>query len=262
MSAAVVDLFRYQDAEVRVVVIDDEPWFVAADVASILDYRMASDMTRSLDPLDRGTRLMRTPSGPQDMAVISEGGLFQCIVQRQTGRMTDDTTREQVRAFQRWVTHEVLPAIRKTGAYGAPTGLTFEEMTAHVIAELNARIEAAHARAKELESPAAAWQGLASSEGDYTITDAAKVLARGGVATGQRKLYDWLDVHKWIFRRGGRWQAMQSAVNSGYLVERVTSYMDERTGERLLGDPQIRVTAKGLERLRDVMASQALEVVP
>lgn len=75
MSAAVVDLFRYQDAEVRVVVIDDEPWFVAADVASILDYRMASDMTRSLDPLDRGTRLMRTPSGPQDMAVNDRGDL-------------------------------------------------------------------------------------------------------------------------------------------------------------------------------------------
>lgn len=101
----------------RVVVVDGEPWFVAADVARELGYRMASDLTRTLDPDERGTHQTRTPSGDQSISVISEGGLFRALVQRQTGRITDDEMREKVKTFQRIVTHEILPAIRKTGSY-------------------------------------------------------------------------------------------------------------------------------------------------
>ena len=78
MSA--VELFQYEGREVRTVTIDGEPWFVAADVARILGYRMASDMTRRLDPEDRGTHSARTTSGDQEMTVISEAGRFEVKV--------------------------------------------------------------------------------------------------------------------------------------------------------------------------------------
>lgn len=105
--------------------------------------------------------------------------------------------------------------------------MSFEEMTAHVVAELTRRIEEASARVKELESPAAAWRGLASAEGDHTVSDAAKILARRGVKTGPESYTTGSTC--WYFRHCGRWQAMQSAVNAGLVVERVTSYFDERT---------------------------------
>ena len=254
MSALAVAPFDFEGQTVRVEVIDGEPWFVAADVARILGYRMASDMTRRLDDEDRGTRSVRTPSGEQAMTVISEPGLYVAIIGSQV---------EGARRFRRWVTHEVLPAIRQTGSYGAPAGLSFEEMTAHVIAELNRRIEEAHERAKALEAPAGAWRDLSQASGDFTVSDAAKTLARAGIETGPRKLYDWLEANRWAFRRGGRWQAMQSAVNAGLIVERVTSgYFDQETGERKQAHPQVRITATGLERLRELLSSQALEATP
>ena len=248
-----LDLFRYEDHEVRVTVVDGEPWFVAADVCAVLDIRNSRDALGRLDADERGVATTDTLGGPQQVTVINEAGLYSLIL---TSR------KPEAKAFKRWITHDVLPAIRKTGSYGSPVGMTFEEMAAHVIGELTQRIEAAQRRAKELEAPAAAWDSLAKAEGDFTVTDAAKILGRDGIATGQRKLYDWLNVNGWIFRKGGRWQAMQTAVNAGLLVERVTTgYFDQNTGERKHGDPQIRVTAKGLERLRELLSEQSLAVI-
>lgn len=247
--------FEFEGHDVRIVHEDDEPWFVAADVARVLGYRMASDMTRGLDDDEWGTRPMRTPSGEQLVSVLTEGGLWRAIVTRQTGRMVDAESRVIVKRFQRWITHDVLPAIRKTGSYGSPAAMTFEEMTAHVIEGLSERIAAAEARAKELEAPAAAWTDLAAADGDLTVSDAAKVLSRAGISTGPRKLYDWLEASGWLFRRGGRWQVMQTAINAGLMTERVADYRHP-SGERRLADPQPRITPKGLERLRDELASE------
>ena len=83
-----------------------EPLFVASDVAKILGYRMASDMTRRLDPDEKGTRSVRTLGGTQDLTVINEPGLYTAILGSKV---------EGAREFKRWVTSEVLPSIRKHG---------------------------------------------------------------------------------------------------------------------------------------------------
>lgn len=242
-----LEVFPYEARELHVIVIDGEPWFVAGDVASILGFRDAYNLTRGLDVDEKGTQIVSTPGGDQSVAVISEPGLYSAIVRSRV---------EGARKFKRWVTHEVLPAIRKTGTYNAPASMSFEEMTAHVIDGLQAQIAAAHERVKELEAPALAWQNLSQADGDWTVSDASKILSREGVCPGPRKLYDWLEARGWVFRRGGRWQAMQSAVNSGFLVERVTGGYIDREGVRQQGDPQVRVTAKGLERMRSLLADE------
>lgn len=253
MSTAVAP-FDYHGHDVRVRVEDGEAIFVAADIAPILGYSDTAAMTRYLDADEKGLSIWQTPGGAQRMSHVTEAGMYAAIMR---------STSEQTRPFRRWVTHEVLPEIRRTGSYNAPTGLSFEEMTAHVIAELNRRIDEAHERAKELEAPAGAWRDLSQASGDFTVSDAAKTLARAGIETGPRKLYDWLEANRWAFRRGGRWQAMQSAVNAGLIVERVTSgYFDQETGERKQAHPQVRITATGLERLRELLSSQALEATP
>lgn len=247
MSTA-VQPFDFNGDEVRVRMESDEVIFVAADVAPILGYSDTASMTRYLDADEKGLSIWQTPGGNQRMSHVTEEGLYAAIMR---------ATSDQSRPFRRWVTHEVLPTIRRTGSYGQPAGMSFEEMTSHVIAELSRRIEEAQERARELEAPARAWTGLSSADGDFTVSDAAKALARAGVETGPRKLYDWLKDNGWVFRRGGRWQAMQSAVNAGLIVERITSgYFDQSSGERKHGDPQIRITAKGLERLLDLTRQQ------
>lgn len=243
-----LDLFKYEDHDVRAVVIDGEPWFVATDVCDVLEVRNSRDALGRLDNDERGVATTDTLGGPQQVSVISESGLYS---------LTMTSRKPEARAFRRWITHDVLPAIRATGSYGSPVGMSFEEMTAHVIGELTQRIDAAQAKARELESPARAWNALSSAEGDFTISDTAKILGRDGKCPGPRQMFGWLEGNGWIFRRGGRWQAMQTAVNGGFLVERITSgYFDQVTGERKQGKPEVRVTAKGLERLRELLATE------
>lgn len=104
-----LSVFQFQPSfELRVIMIDDAPWFVAADVAAALDYRMASDMTRFLDDDEKGTQIVRTPSNDQEMTVINESGLYSAILK---------SRKPEAKKFKKWVTSEVLPTIRKTGRY-------------------------------------------------------------------------------------------------------------------------------------------------
>lgn len=105
--------------EIRALVQHGEPWFVAKDVAEALGYRAAYDMTRMIDAEDRGTHKVRTPSGEQDMAIINESGLYSAILRSE---------RPEAKAFKRWLTSEVLPSIRKTGAYRIPEKLRKESV--------------------------------------------------------------------------------------------------------------------------------------
>lgn len=95
-----------------------EPMFVAKDVAVILGYRDAANMTRRLEEDEKGTRSVSTPGGEQQMAVITEPGLYSAILGSRV---------PEARAFKRWVTHEVLPALRRDGAYVASDGTEDED---------------------------------------------------------------------------------------------------------------------------------------
>ncbi|WP_235827178.1 BRO-N domain-containing protein [Actinomyces culturomici] len=144
----------YGDSPVRVHIDDEgEPWFVASDVAKILGYRAAPEMTRSLDEDEKGYAEVRTPGGIQKMSIISEAGLYQAIFGSR-GRKTSD--------FKRWVTHEVLPSIRRTGSYSfgrAPassSSMSGEQLMAAALVEANRVLEEARGQVTEAEERAAA----------------------------------------------------------------------------------------------------------
>ena len=115
-------------------------------------------------------------------------------------------------------------------------------------------LELAAAQARELEvakPKADAWDQLASAEGDYSVADAAKFLARAGIDIGPQRLFNQLAEMGWIFRGPqGKWRAYQEKVDAGYLSELPQSHHHPRTGELVLDPPQVRVTLRGLERLR------------
>ncbi|WP_197514661.1 phage antirepressor KilAC domain-containing protein, partial [Mycobacterium sp. 852013-50091_SCH5140682] len=113
-----------------------------------------------------------------------------------------------------------------------------------------ARIEA-EGRAKELEAPASAWQHMASSQGDYMVRDAAKVLSRDpNIEIGQQRLFKFMQAEGWIYRENGAWKPYQTQIQTGRLAEKLNRpYLNERTGEMEVPPPSVRITPKGLAEL-------------
>lgn len=93
---------------IRVVPIGEKTWFVAKDVARTLDLRDANDLTRNIKKEYRGTQIVRTPSGDQQMQLINSSGLFQAVM---------SSRKPQAEPFQQWVLGDVLPSIAKDGEY-------------------------------------------------------------------------------------------------------------------------------------------------
>ena len=173
-----LEVFDYSGAQVRTVLVDGEPWFVAADVAAILSYRKASDMLRVIPDEDKGAQIVRTLGGDQTAAVISEPGLYGVIMQRQAGYLDDDGLRAQVRAFQRWVTHEVLPTIRRTGQFGSQVPATFAQ--ALELAAIQAKaIEAQEAALAAAAPKVEAFDRFMDADGLYSMEAVAKII--GGI---------------------------------------------------------------------------------
>ena len=161
--------FVYGDQQVRVVEHEGMPWFVATDLARVLEYRDSANLVRGLDEEDARTHIVSTNAGPREALVVSEGGLYTILVRART---------ERARPFRRWVTHEVLPQIRKTGAYTAQPQLQVPQSLPEALRayarEVEAR-EAMEAYAKELEPKGEAYDAFLSGDGTYSIGNVAKM---------------------------------------------------------------------------------------
>lgn len=103
--------FQFEQTSIRVVMIDGDPWWVASDLAQALDYRDAHNMARVLDDDERGTHFVSTPSGDQEMTVISEAGMYHA---------TFKSRKDVAIRFRKWVTGDLLPSLRRTGRYEMP----------------------------------------------------------------------------------------------------------------------------------------------
>lgn len=131
----------YKNSPVRIVEKDGEPWFVARDVCKVLEITKVDSAIRNLDADEKGAHTVSTPGGNQEMTIVSEAGLYSLILR---------SRKPEAKAFKRWVTHEVLPSIRKTGAYLSP-GMSNEQVKALVTTleeEVYRRIQAENRLAK------------------------------------------------------------------------------------------------------------------
>jgi len=102
-------LLKFETHDIRVIDRNGDPWWVLADVCAVLDHSDPSMAARSLDVDEKGTSILCTPGGDQDMLIVSEPGLYKLLMM---------SRKPQAKRFDRWVRHEVLPSIRKTGGYG------------------------------------------------------------------------------------------------------------------------------------------------
>ncbi|WP_417220557.1 BRO family protein [Arthrobacter sp.] len=148
----------------RTVEIDGAPWFVAKDVATVLSYRTAPDMTRRLEEADKGYAKVRTLGGEQELTVINESGLYDAVFR---------SNAEGAKPFRRWVTAEVLPAIRKTGSYAvAPAPVHPELVSRADLARMVLEAEEEKqvmAAALESAAPAIAYHDRYVANGDAAL---------------------------------------------------------------------------------------------
>lgn len=245
--------FSYEDHEVRVLDVSGEPWFVLADLCKVLGLANPAVVAKRLDKADVCQTYISSGGQRRAMTIVAEPGMYDVVVRSDS---------PAAKPFRRWVTHEVLPAIRRTGIYAVDPQpqLSGKELLAAAVLEATETIRQHEAtiaqQAKELEvaaPKARTWDLIVSGDGSYTITDAAKTLASAGVQTGPRILHRQLAEAGWLYKnQRNRWVAYQDRLNSGDLVEKPRPYIDE-DGVAQLATPQVRITAKGLAALRELL---------
>lgn len=251
--------FEYSGQQVRTTVIDGEPWFAAHDVCNILGYLNARDAVARHVPVQlRGVSRFPTPlssSGFADLTVINEAGLYRLIMRSNaTGAAP----------FQAWVTEEVLPAIRKTGNYGAPAlpdmstpegQLAVLDQWRAVVAvniEQAREIEQARAELTVVKPQAEAWNTLADTGADYSVREAAYILNRDpSISTGQVRLFRMLRDWRLIGRDN------KPYANHAKHVTLRPQTRRSPMGERISAAPQVRVTVEGLAYLHKRMGGTA-----
>ncbi|AKV55535.1 phage associated-antirepressor BRO [Bifidobacterium actinocoloniiforme DSM 22766] len=209
-------------------------WWVLSDVAKALEVQNASDLAKRLDEDERS----RFNLGRQGEAwIVNESGLYKIILR---------SDKPEAKRFQRWVTHEVLPQIRRTGGY-IPKAESPEETMARAVLIAQKTIEEQEGRIAELAPKADALDLLTSAEGSYSVAEAAKLLSEAGGVVRVKDLYSWLGSHAWAYMRDGHWVANQERVNAGHLEMRAYKTTGtHRDGTSFAFHPQLRVTAKGL----------------
>ena len=103
-----IQVWNYESSEIRTIQKDGEPWFVLADVCKVLEISNSRNISSRLEPDEKGVTLVDTLGGTQQMTIINESGLYTVILR---------SDKPQAKPFRKWVSSEVLPSIRKHGAY-------------------------------------------------------------------------------------------------------------------------------------------------
>ena len=229
--------FDFYGARVRVVVVENDPWFVGKDVAEVLGYSNPQKAVRDH---------CKAPSavGVNDSFTLDPQTII--IPERDVYRLVMRSKLPSAERFEEWVVGEVLPTVRRTGGYGAPVAVPQNLPEAlRLAADLAEQNNTLRLVVQEQAPKVEALERIADARGSMCLTDAAKHL---GVQ--RSRLIEWMRANRWIYRREGcaRWLAYQPRQAAGLLEHKVTLIgLDDVGGERLAS--QVRVTPKGLALL-------------
>lgn len=156
------------------------PAFVAKDVCLALGIGKYRDAVSTIDDDERGSVLVDTPGGKQQMTTVTEPGFYKLVMR---------SRKAEAKAFQRWVTHEVLPALRRDGGYMVARDETPEQTMARAVLLAQATIDRQRDRIAELEPKALFADAVAASDGTCLVGELAKMMRQNGVEIGQRRLF-------------------------------------------------------------------------
>lgn len=196
-----LEVFNFENKEVRTLLINNEPWFVGKDVAEILGYVRATDAVRKhVDDEDRGVSNLATPSGKQEMTIINESGLYSLILSSKL---------PSAKKFKRWVTSEVLPSLRKHGMYATEETIDKILLNPDFGIRLLNELKEEREKSKQLKNeneqlkPKALFADTVSaSDTSILIGQLAKLLKQNGNDIGQNRLFKILRKDGYLGKSG------------------------------------------------------------
>ena len=215
-----LQVFENQEfGSVRTVAHNNEPWFVGKDVAEALGYKRARDAIRDhVDDEDKEAVKHRTLGGVQNMTIINESGLY-CLVL--------SSKLPTAKKFKRWVTSEVLPALRKTGQYQVKE-LSGQELMAKALIEAQSVLAAKDKQIEQMKPKALFADAVATSHTSILVGELAKILKQNGIDMGQKRLFAWLREKGYLIKRQGTDYNMptQKAMELGLFEIKEGSYVN------------------------------------
>lgn len=257
-----IQKFDFKGAALRTLTDEaGEPWFVLKDCMSILDLGNPTETVKMFDKDEFSTTEVIDSIGRrQQTYIISEPGLYRLVMK---------SRKPEAKEFQRWVTHEVLPQIRKTGGY-IPTTDADDDMTIlakavmigqRTMEEQKRRIQAQQTRIDELQPKASMWDNFVDIPDVLSVGNSAKLLSNLGRPIGRKTLFSWLEHNGWVFRENGHWSARQNRIDAGHLVMvPPKSHGTHKDGTTFSFAPTVKITRKGLGLIARRMSEATLQL--
>ncbi|MCB9628188.1 MAG: phage antirepressor KilAC domain-containing protein [Sandaracinaceae bacterium] len=241
--------YTFEDANVRVIVSEDGGVsFVASDACNVLGIGNTSDGLRRLEDDEKGVDSIDTLGGRQMVSVVSEAGLYSLIL---------GSRKPEAKRFKRWVTHDVLPSIRKTGGYGKQDTLAALSDPATLrllLGDYAGRLQALEADVDAARPKVEVYDRIVASDDTLGFREAAKLVRE---ATGANEPeFRSLMLHRgWIQRLGGRPAPAHYGIDRGYTTSRLREIPDGEGGLRT--KTELRITPKGLARAIQLLMKEA-----
>lgn len=235
-----VQVFDFNNLQVRTVLIDNEPWFVAKDVCSVLE--IDSSQTRRLDEDEKGLHSIQTLGGMQNTQVVNEPGLYSLIY---------GSRKPEAKQFKRWINHEVIPSIRKHGGYLTPTKLEEVLLNPDTLIQLATNLKDERTKREqlqlqiEMDKPKVIFaEALETSEDSILVADMSKLLKQNGIEVGEKRLFEWLRQNGYLIKGGNeRNMPTQRSMELEIMEIKVGQRLSISQGSKITRTPKI--TGKG-----------------
>lgn len=225
--------------QIRATEINGEPYFVGKDVCDAFGDTNYRRSLSKIDDSDKGVSQIATPGGKQTMTVINESGLYSLLFQMQPQKGNENEAIVNARIdklhhFKHWVTSEVLPTIRKHGAYATPA--TIESIIAdpdngirllQALKEEQEKRKELEAKNAEMKPKALFADAVSASKTSILIGDLAKILKQNGIDIGQKRLFAWLRDNGYLIKGGSsKNMPTQRSMDMGLFVVKEGSYVN------------------------------------
>lgn len=231
--------FNFNNQPVRTIQLNNQPYFNLKDVCEILDLSNSRKVVERLNEKGVTTSDTLTNGGMQKMTYINESNLYKTIFQ---------SRKEEAEQFTEWVTSEVLPAIRKNGAY-----LTDEkaydithnpQSLADLLLQAGEQLKQKEIIIQEMKPKALFADAVAASNSNILIGDLAKLIKQNGHDIGQKRLFDWLRDNGYLIKYGSsRNMPTQLAMNLGLFKVKESTFSNPDGSVRIT--KTTKVTGKG-----------------
>lgn len=227
--------------EIRTITKDNEPWFVASDICRSLDLSNPTMAMQRIDDDEKAKFNLGLSGGETNC--VNEYGLYSLALA---------SRKKEAKDFKRWITHEVLPSIRKNGGYIAgQEALSDEELMAKAllvannkIAERDKIIEQKQARIEQMKPKEIFADAVSASHTSILVGDLAKLICQNGVQIGQKRLFDWLRANGYLIKSGSSYNMpTQRYVEQGLFEIKESNLVNPDGSVRITRTPK--VTGKG-----------------